>query len=95
MSAKSNAQSWLGIPLLANDLDITAELISGRRISISALNGRFRAIYKEAPNFPQLLLETEWLPNERAEPVKFAHLRARAWRLANDTARALGWFKDA
>lgn len=94
MSAQSNAQPWLGILLLADDLDLTAEVIGGRRISLSALNGRFRAIYKEAPNFPQLVLETEWLPNERAAPVKLAHLRARAWRLANDTATALGWFKD-
>jgi len=92
MSARTNAQPWLGIRLLlTNDLDLIAE-VSGPYILIRAPKGSFKATYKNSPDSRQLVLESEWFSNGREKPIRLAHFRARAWRLANDTATELGWF---
>ena len=66
--------------------------VSGPYILIRAPKGSFKATYKNSPDSHQLVLESEWFSNGREKPIRLAHFRARAWRLANDIATELGWF---
>jgi hypothetical protein len=93
MLARTNAQRSLGIrPFLSHHLDLSVE-VRGRYILVEIPGGNFRVVYAKSPDFPQLILESEWW--SRHDPVRLARLRAHAWRLANDAASELGWFKDA
>lgn len=94
MSAGMNAQLWLGIPLKLNDLDLNVEVI-GPHILVRTPSGNFRVTYTKSPDSPQLVLESEWLSDRKEGPVRLARFRARAWRLANDTATKCGWFNGA
>ena len=90
MSATTNAQLRLGIRLfINNDLGLTTE-IDGPRISVKLQGGSFRVIYKKPLESSQLVLDSEWWREDSQRTL--THLRARAWRLANDTATKLGWF---
>jgi hypothetical protein len=92
MPAQMNAQPRLGIHFIpADDGDLITE-IEGDRILVGSSNGSFRVIYLRASGASQLALETEWW--SRSSLPHLARLRARAWRLANDAATQLGWFKD-
>jgi hypothetical protein len=92
MPARANAQPRLGIHfILTDDANLITE-IEGDRIRVGSPNGSFRVIYLRRPGASQLALETEWW--SRASLPHLARLRARAWRLANDAAIELGWFKD-
>ena len=93
MSARTNAQPWPGIRLLiTNDLDLIVE-VKGPEILVRSRGGKFGVKYKKSPDAPQLVLKSEWLTDGRENPIRLAHFRARAWRLANDTANERGWFK--
>ena len=93
MPAQRNAQPRLGIHfILTHDANLATE-VEGNRILVGSSNGAFRVIYQRLPGTSQLILETEWW--SRASLPHLARLRAPAWRLANDAAIALGWFKDA
>ena len=73
-------------------LDLTAEA-RGPYIFVRAPKGTFRATYKISPDSHQLVLESEWFSSGSEKPLTLVHLRARAWRLANDKAAELGWFE--
>jgi hypothetical protein len=93
MAIGPNAQHWLGIRfILADDLDLTAE-VSGPFIVVRVPRGTFRATYKRSPGSHQLILVSEWFSNGRISPLTLAHFRNRAWRLANNKAAELGWFR--
>ena len=93
MSAHTNAQPWLGIRLLiTDDLDLVVE-VKGSEIIVRSRGGSFGVRYKRSPDVPQLFLKSEWLTDDRESPIRLAHRRARAWRLANDAANEHGWFK--
>ena len=93
MSARTNAQPWPGIRLLiTNDLDLIVE-VKGPEILVRSRAGKFGVTYKKSPDAPQLVLKSEWLADGKENSIRLAHFRARAWRLANDTANERGWFK--
>ena len=93
MPAQTNARPWLGIHLILTDgTDLSTE-VEGDSILVRAPNGSFRVVYNLPPGASQLILDSEWW--SRASLPQLARLRAHAWRLANDAATELGWFKDA
>ena len=93
MSARTNAQSWLGIRLpITDDFKLIVE-VGNPEIHVRTPGGNFTVTYKKLPLAPQLVLKSEWLANSRPHPLRLAHFRAQAWRLANDTALEHGWFK--
>jgi hypothetical protein len=93
MSARTNAQSWLGIRLLiTDDPDLIVE-VKDSEILVRSRGGSVSVTYKKSPDVPQLVLKSEWLADRRENALRLAHFRARAWRLANDTANERGWFK--
>jgi hypothetical protein len=95
MSARTNAQPWPGARLLiTNDLDRIVE-VKGPEILVRSRAGKFGVTYKTSPDAPQLVLKSEWLTDGREDPIRLAHFRARAWRLANDAATECGWFNGA
>jgi hypothetical protein len=93
MPTRMNAQPRLGIHFIpTDDADLITEM-EGDRIRVGSPNGSFRVTYYQPPGASQLILASEWW--SRASLPHLARLRARAWRLANDAAAELGWFKDA
>jgi hypothetical protein len=93
MPAQWNAQPRLVIHLwLTHDTDLITE-VEGDRVLVGLPDGSFRVAYHQLPEVSQLILETEWW--SRASLPQLARLRVRAWRIANDAATELGWFKDA
>ncbi len=93
MPAQRNAQPRLGIHFILTDDAALATEVEGNHILVGSPTGSFRVIYHWQPGASRLTLETEWW--SRASLPQLARLRARAWRLANDAATELGWFKDA
>jgi len=92
MSVGTSARTWPGIRLLlANDVDLLVEA-QPPFISVSSPGGHFRVTYKKPAGSPQLVLQSEWW--SKGSLRNLAHLRARAWRLANNTAAQLGWFPE-
>jgi hypothetical protein len=91
MPSLTNAQPWLGIHLPTDDLGLIVET-EGAHVLVRTPRGGFRVTYKKSPGFPELVCESEWLSSAMKKSVGVAHLRARAWRLANDVANKLGWF---
>jgi hypothetical protein len=91
MSARTNAQPWLGLHLLITD-DLIIE-VKGYEILVRSRGGSFSVTYKKSPDVPQLVLKSEFLADRRENPLRLVHFRARACRLANDTANERGWFK--
>ena len=93
MSARTNAQPRLGIHLiLTDDLDLIIQ-VEGGRIVVRSPRGTFRVTYKKPLESSQLVLDSEWW--SKGSLRSLVHLRARAWRLANDAATELGLAKLA
>jgi hypothetical protein len=92
MFKDAGAQASLGARSVpGDDLGLVVEA-GDTRIVIRAARGSFRATYKKLPDFPQLVLQSDWCGNRKESATLLARLRTRAWRLANDTANELGWF---
>ena len=92
MPSLTNAQPGLGIHLVpSDDLGLIVET-EDAHVLVRTPRGGFRVTYKKSPDFPELVWESEWLSSAMKNSVGLAHLRARAWRLANDAANKLGWF---
>jgi hypothetical protein len=93
MFTRTNAQPRLGIRLILTDGADLATDVEGNHVSVASPNGSFRVIYYRPPGASQLILLSEWW--SKVSLPYLARLRARAWRLANDAATELGWFKDS
>jgi hypothetical protein len=92
MSVGTNARPWPGTRLLlANDVDLLVEP-EAPFISVSSPGGGFRVTYKKPSESSQLVLQSEWW--SKSSLRNLVRLRARAWRLANETAAQLGWFPE-
>ena len=91
MPSPTNARLRPGIRLEDDDLGLVVET-DANHVLVRAPRGGFEVTYKKSPVFPQLVLESEWLTTGAKNSPKLAHLRARAWRLANDVANKLDWF---
>jgi hypothetical protein len=65
--------------------------VRGDQIVVSLPRSLYRATYYKAANSPQLLAENIPDKEDRYAPMKLADFLAKAWKLANDKARELGW----
>ncbi|MGC1179516.1 MAG: hypothetical protein WA884_10975 [Methyloceanibacter sp.] len=65
--------------------------VRGRELIITLPGTSYRAIYHKPQNSPQLLAKIFPRENEKRALVGQAEFLARAWKLANNKARELGW----
>lgn len=92
LELSQSARRSLGTRLvIAGELDLIVE-VSGLDILVATPRGSFGVTYKKSPEAPELVLKSEWVRNVKESAYRLAGYRARAWRLANDTAIELGWF---
>jgi hypothetical protein len=50
-------------------------------------------VYRKPHPEPRLVAKGDYFPGEQKGPIPRAEFLARAWKLANDKARELGWIK--
>lgn len=93
MPARMDAQRSLSIPLSLSERDLVVE-VRDLVIQIANPTGAFRVSYTISPGVSQLVLQSEWWSKSAIASNRLAQLRARAWRLANDKAVALGWLEQ-
>jgi hypothetical protein len=48
-------------------------------------------VYRKPDRGAQLVARLDYFQNEQKGPITRAEFLARAWKLANDKARELGW----
>jgi hypothetical protein len=70
------------------DAELKVELL-GTDIIVTMPGTRFSVTYRKFANARQL--SSDFIRDDRDAPIKRAVFLARAWRLANDKARELGW----
>ena len=51
----------------------------------------FRVVYRKPNRGPQLVARLDYFQHDQKGPITRAQFLARAWKLANDKARELGW----
>ena len=51
----------------------------------------FRVVYRKPNREPQLVARLDYFQHDQKGPITRAEFLARAWKLANDKARDLGW----
>jgi hypothetical protein len=71
------------------DHQITLD-VSGNQITVALPRFGARIAYQQVGGGP-LILHSEWVPPGKVPGI--VHYRAQAWRLANDAALRLGWFR--
>ncbi len=64
-----------------------------RDIIVTMPGTSFRVVYRKPDRGPQLVARLDYFQNEQKGPITRAEFLARAWKLANDKARELGWIK--
>jgi hypothetical protein len=62
-------------------------------IIVSLPGTSYSVTYFKRANSPQLLARNISHTDDLRTPVRLSGFLARAWRVANDTARELGWIK--
>ena len=62
-----------------------------RDIVVTMLGTSFRVVYRKPDRGSQLVARLDYFQNEQKGPIARAEFLARAWKLANDKARVLGW----
>jgi hypothetical protein len=73
------------------DPDLHVE-VQGGDIAVTLPGTDYAATYYRATSFPQQLLSKSYSGREAdGAPMTRARFHARAWKLANDKARELGW----
>jgi hypothetical protein len=72
--------------------DLRIEVRSDQ-IVVSLPRSLYRVTYRKPANSLQLLAENIPDKEDRYAPMKLADFLAKAWKLANDKARELGWIK--
>jgi len=70
--------------------DLRIEVRSDQ-IVVSLPRSLYRVTYRKPPNSLQLFAENIPDKEDRYAPMKLADFLAKAWKLANDKARELGW----
>ena len=51
----------------------------------------FRVVYRKPNRGSQLVTKLDYFQHDQKGPITRAQFLARAWKLANDKARELGW----
>jgi len=72
----------------AGDLHVEAR---DRDIIVTMRGTSFRVVYRKPDHGAQLVARLDYFQNEQKGPIARAEFLARAWKLANDKARVLGW----
>jgi hypothetical protein len=75
---------------MASKADLSVEA-RDRDIIVTMPGTSFRVVYRKRDRSPQLVARLDYFQNEQKGPITRAEFRARAWKLANDKARELGW----
>lgn len=67
--------------------------VQGDDIIVTMQETGFRVMYRKPHREPRLVAKGDYFPGEQKGPIPRAEFLARAWKLANDKARELGWIK--
>jgi hypothetical protein len=65
--------------------------VQGDDIIVTMEDTGFRVVYRKPHREPMLVAKGNYFPDEQKGPITRAEFLARAWKLANDKARELGW----
>jgi hypothetical protein len=75
---------------MTNDHDLHVE-VDGGEIVVTVPGTSYRAVYHRPANKPWLIATSRSGRWEKGTSMTTAEFYARAWKLANDKARELGW----
>jgi hypothetical protein len=75
---------------MTNDHDLHVE-VQGEDIVVTMEDTGFRVVYRKPHREPMLVAKLNYFPDEQQGPITRAEFLARAWQLANEKARELGW----
>jgi hypothetical protein len=65
--------------------------VRGQDIIVTMPETSFRVVYRKPNREPQLVARLDYFQHDQKGPITRAQFLARAWKLANDKARELGW----
>jgi hypothetical protein len=75
---------------MTTDADLHVE-VRERDIVLTMPGTNFRVVYRKPGRGPKLVARLDYFQNEQKGSITRAEFLARAWKLANDKARELGW----